>query len=150
MAANGTPGFCKNGTFGTPKDVTAANTVATGVSTIATDSYLLFTADATNGSLVEFVRIMPTASAANTNTVATVIRFFVSTVASGATTAANTHCIYEVAIPIISASSSTLANNPIDVPLNLRLPASATLLATTHIAAAANTFWKCSAFGGDY
>ncbi len=152
MSGNAIPQFCKNGTFGTPQAVAAALVRSDGVAVtgIGTDIYKLLTADATNGSLVEFVRVMVAANAAGISTNATVLRFYISTVTSGNTAAADTHLIYEVAIPIIVAASATLANNPIDIPLNLRLPAGTTLLVSSHIAAASNTWWVCTPYGGDY
>lgn len=149
MASNTTPNFTKNGTVGF-KPITAANTKSDGAGTIATDIFLVFTADATNGSFVEYVRFMPTATAAGTATTVTVGRVFLSTQASGATTSANTIMIAEVALPSVTADSTSAANNPIDVPINLRLPASMTILATNHAAPAANTAWTAAAFGGDY
>ncbi len=150
MAGNALPQFCASGSLGTPQNMSAANTNGQGAGTIATDIYLLFTADATNGSLVEYVRIYPTASAAATNTAATVIRIFASSITTSTTTSANTHLLYEIAIPIVSADSASLAQLYYDVPLNIRLPASWTILATTHVVANANTAWKAVAVGGHF
>lgn len=149
MAGNATPQFCKNGSLGTPVVVTAANTNGQGAGTIATDIFLFFTADATNGSFVEYVRLNPTATTP-TATGATVARIFWSTQTSGSTTNANTHLIAEVALPITSADNASTATNPIDVPINFRLPAGATLLVTNHAAPTANTGWKTMAVAGDY
>lgn len=152
---NTSPQFCKNGSFGSGTAAvplaTSANTKSDGSSTgIGTDMTLVFSADATYGSLVEYVRFFPTASVANTSTVATVLRLYVSSANSGATTAANTTCIYESAQPIVVAASSTIANNPIDIPVNMRIPAGWYVLASQHIAPATNTAWKALAVGGDY
>ena len=149
MAGNATPQFTKNGTIGAPLVITAANTSSQGGGTIATDIFKMLTADATNGSFVEFVRWIATATTP-TNTTATVGRLFLSSVTSGATTTTNTHLISEVALPVVAADSTTLAGNYIDVALNIRLPAGWTLLATNHAAPAANTAWKAIPFGGDY
>ncbi len=150
MAGNASPQFCKNGVIGTPALLATACVRSDGVTTIATDSYLLLTADATNGTLVEYVRLIPVANAAGIATNATVIRFFLSTVTAGATTTNNTHLIKEVALGIVTASSATVPLNEFDVLLGIRIPAGLTLLATTHIGAAANTWYKAIAFGGDY
>jgi secreted PhoX family phosphatase len=149
MPGNATPQFTKNGIAGAVR-VTAANTSSEGDSTIGTSSFLVFTADATNGSFVEFVRWMPRASVALTATTATVGRLFLSTQSSGATTNANTNLLAEVTLPSVTADSNSQGNSPIDIPLNIRIPAGQSLLATTHAAPAANTSWGVQAFGGDY
>ena len=91
MAANSNPRFTKIGKISSVL-VTAANTSSQGGGTVATDIFLAFTADSTNGSFVERVRLIPTATAATTTT-ASVARVFVSSVASGATTSANTYLL---------------------------------------------------------
>lgn len=148
-AANTAPQFTKNGTLGFVP-ITAANTKSDGAGTIGTDIFKAFTADSTNGSFVEYVRFNPTATAANTTTTATVGRVFASSQTTGATTSANTIMLAEVALPSVSADSSTVANNPIDVPLNIRLPAGYTILVTCHSAPAASTAWTATAVGGDF
>ena len=151
MGHNATPGFTKNG-FANTSVLALANAKSdgTGNLTSSVTIYKLLTADSTNGSYCDFARIMCVASAAATNTVATVIRFYVSTITTGATTAADTFLVAEVALPIISADSATLAQNQVDVPLGLRLAASQTLLVSTHAAAASNTTWNVTLFGGDF
>ena len=149
MAGNATPQFTKNGTIGAPVNITAANTSSQGGGTIATDIFKMLTADATNGTFIEFVRWIPTATTPTTTT-ATVGRLFLSSVTSGATTNANTHLIAEVALPAIAADNASTAANWLDVTLNIRIPAGWTLLATCHAAPAANTAWKAIPFGGDY
>ena len=149
MAGNATPQFTQNGNIGTPQNVTAANTSSEGGGTIATDIFKIFTADATNGSFVEYVRFIPTATAPTTTT-ATVGRLFISTVQAGATTNANTHLIAEIVLPAVAADNAASAVNWIDIPLNFRIPAGNTLLVTNHAAPAANSVWKAIPFGGDY
>lgn len=149
MAGNATPQFTKNGIFGTIT-VTGANTKSDGAGTIATDIFLAATADATNGSWVEAVRWIPTATAANTATGATVGRIFISTKTSGVTTSADTFLFAEVTLASQTADSSTNAVSPIDVPMNIRLPAGYTVLVTNHAAPAANTAWRANVIGGDY
>ncbi len=149
MASNATPSFCKNGNLGTPANITAANTSSQGGGTIATDIFKIFTADATNGSLVEYVRFVPTATTP-ANTTATTGRVFWSTQTSGATTTSNTHLLGEVNLMLQSADNSAGPTFPVDLPLNIRLPAGATILVTCHAAPAANTAWKAIAVGGDF
>ena len=148
MPANSDPIFTKNGKIGSVL-VTAANTSSQGGGTIGTTIFLAFTADATNGSFVQRVRLIPTATAATTTT-ATVARVFVSTVASGATTSANTYLVAEITLPAIAADNASTAVQPFDVPLGFALPASGTILITTHAAPAANTAWRAVVIGGDY
>lgn len=147
---NATPRFTKLANIGTAL-VDAANTNSDGTGNITTPTmYLLFTPDATNGSFLEFVRIMVTASAASTAGAATTIRLYLSTQSSGATTNANTKLIAEIAIPAITADVSGTATNYFDVPLGVSIPPTLFLLASTHVAANANTHYNLVAFGGDY
>jgi hypothetical protein len=135
--------------------VTAANTSSEGGGTVGTNIFLAYSPGA-NDSYVDFLRWMPTASAAGTNTTATVGRVFISSVNSGATTSANTFLIYEVVLPQVSADSASGANNPIDVPLGFRLPGSNAavgamyLLVTNHAAPATSTQWVTTTFGANY
>lgn len=149
MPANNDPIFSKNGHIESVL-VTAANTSSQGGGTIATDIFKAFTADATNGSYVRFVRLIPTASAAGTATTATVARIFLSTQTSGATTSTNTWLIAEYTLPAVTADSTSAAVIWFDIPLNLSVPAGYTILATTHAAPAANTAWRFLVVGGDY
>lgn len=149
MPGNTLPIFTRQGLM-SGIAVTAANTRSDGVGTIATDIFLAFTADATNGSFVESISIWPQASVAATATTATVARVFASSVTSGATTATNTHPLGELALPSQSADSSTLAVYPLSLTLNLVLPPGWTILVTTHAAPAANTSQKAVVKGGVY
>lgn len=148
MAGNAIPQFTKNGAINSVL-VTAANTSSQGGGTIATDIFKAFTADATNGSFVEYVRFSATATTP-TNTTATVARVFVSSVTSGATTSANTFLVAEMALPATAADNASTAINPFDIALNIRLPAGWTILVTNHAAPAANTAWRLVVVGGDY
>jgi hypothetical protein len=129
--------------------VTAANTSSQGGGTIGTDIFLAFTADATNGSFIQRVRLLPTGTAATTTT-ATVGRIFISTQASGATTSSNTYLVAEVTLPAIAADNASAAAIWYDVTLGIPVPASATILVTNHAAPAANTAWRAVVFAGDY
>lgn len=129
---------------------TAANTSSQGGGTIGTDIFKAFTADATYGSWASRIRLTPTSTAASTPTAATVIRVFVSSQASGATTSANTWLIKEIALGAQTADSPTAATFSIEEPLNFAMDPSFTILVTTHTANAANTGWQCVVFGGKY
>lgn len=148
MPGNVNPQFTLNGVIGSAR-VTAANTSSAGGGTIGTDIFKVVTADATNGTFIEFVRCMAIATTP-TNTTATVLRLFVSSITAGATTNADTFLIAEMALPITAADNAATAVNPLDIPINFRLPAGWTLLVTNHAAPTANTNWIATAIGGDY
>lgn len=120
-----------------------------GVGTIATDLFVLFTADATDGSYVSKIRISAAATTPTTMT-ASVIRIFISSLTSGSTTAANTVLLTEISTAAIPAANASNAINYYEVPCDFALPASYTLLASIHANVAANTRWQFLTFGGDY
>lgn len=148
MPGNTDPIWTRNGKISSVL-VTAANTSSQGGGTIGTDIFLAFTADSTNGSFVQRVRLIPTATTPTTTT-ATVARIFISTQASGATTSANTFLVAEVTLPAIAADNASAAAIYYDVTLGVPLPASGTILVTNHASPAANTAWRATVFGGDY
>ena len=149
MPANSDPIFTKNVKTSSVL-VTAANTSSQGGGTVATDIFLLGTADATNGSYIRKVRMIPTASVAATTTTATVARIFISTVSSGATTSANTRLIAEVSLAAIPAAHSTTAVFWQDLAVNEPIGAGESILVTNHAAPAASTAWRFVMFYGDY
>lgn len=149
MAANTSPIFTLTPNIGTVTITTAsANTSSAGGGTVATDIFKAFTSGSF-GSFVQFVRFMCVATAP-TNSVATTLRVFLSTVGSGATTAANTFCIAEVSVPLIAADNSTAATNYYDVPINKAIPTGYFIHVTQHLAQTANQNWVAITFGGDY
>ena len=149
MAANALAAFTKTGKMGMV-ELGAVNTKSDGSGTIGTDLWLAFTADATNGSYIRFVRFQPTATTAATAMTPTTLRVFVSTATSGATTAANTTLWGEVSMTAQTADHSTNSTFPLDVPCNFWLPAGNTILVSTHVVAAANTKVKALVVAGDY
>ena len=148
MPANTDPIFTRIGSIKSVL-VTAANTSSQGGGTIGTDIFLASTADATNGSFIQRVRFVATATAALTTT-ATVGRVFISTQASGVTTSANTFLFQEVPLIATAADNATTQAQPIDIILGFVLPLSYTILVTNHAAPAANTAWRALVIGGDY
>jgi hypothetical protein len=151
MSGNSQPQFTRQGNIGSVLAGGAALTTSDGSSgTIGTNIFVAFTADATNGSYVDFLRLLPVASSAGTSTNATTVRIYVSSVATGSTTTSNTYLIAEQALPIIVADQTTTADSPWDIPLGFRLPAGYTLLVSCHEANAANTAIRATVFGGDY
>lgn len=109
-----------------------------------------FTAGA-NGSYVDKVRFFCVSSAAATNSVATTLRVFLSTVASpGATLTTDTYLVGEIAVPIIAAAHSTNNTNYYDVILDMVIPTGTYLHVCQHVAQTANQNWNALAIGGDF
>jgi hypothetical protein len=152
MSANVRPQFTQKANFASSAlpavAVTAANTSSEGGGTVGTSIFLLATAGASD-SWVDSVVWWPTATTPTTTT-ATVARIFLSTVGTGTTTSANTFLIAEITLPAVSADSASAANNPLEFPLNERVPAGAFLLVTNHSAPAASTQWIARAKMQDY
>jgi hypothetical protein len=147
MAANNNPIFTLTPNINSVL-VTAANTSSQGGGTVATDIFKAFTAGV-NGSYVEKIRVVPTATAP-TATTATVARIFVSNVTAGATTSANTFLVWEGTLPIVNADNASSGVDIREFPFQFYLPASWTILVTNHAAPAASTAWRFVVFGGDY
>lgn len=126
-----------------------ANTTSDGTSTIGTSSILLFTGG-TNGSYIDKIRLTPVGSVAATATTATVARFYTSTVTSGATARTDTFNFVEQALPAQTTDQTTTGINYWDISCGFVIPANTTILFSMHHAAAANTAWQATVFGGDY
>jgi hypothetical protein len=110
---------------------------------------LAFTAGA-NGSYVDFVRFYPSASA-SVNTVACVLRAFLSTVAApGATTQADTQLIGEFQVTIQAAGSTTNQAGFFDIPCKFQIPTGTYIHVTQSVAQTTNANWTATVFGGDY
>jgi len=95
------------------------------------------------------MRIFAGATGATTMT-ATVLRVYVSTKTSGATTNADTFLYQEVTVAGLSVDNASTALQYYEVPFNVALPASETILVSVNAASAAGTLWQCTVFGGDY
>ena len=150
MAANTNPQYGNKANVNTGVAVTAANTKSDGSGTIGTDLFVVLTAGA-NDTYVNSVDWWPTASAANTAVATTIARLFISSqVSPNATSSANTELIDEVSLPAATGANSSAANNPVSRPLNRRVPAGYTLLASNHAAPNANTAWKAVPDSLDY
>lgn len=148
MPANSDPIFSRVGSISAIA-VTAANTSSQGGGTIATDIFKAFTADATNGGLIQFGYWILCESTINTASTATVGRVFISSVSSGATTSTDTWMYDERALAS-QTPSSTVAGTKILVPFNFAIDPGFTILVTNHAAPAANTHWKFVVVGGKY
>lgn len=142
MAANTTPIYSKAPDIqGIGAIVTANNTkdITSGT------SYLVFTADATNGGLVDHIRIK--ADPAN-NTAATVFRFFLN---NGSTTgtATNSFFIGELSIPANTASA-TAALPDFIYPVGFPLPAGWKIYCTVGTAPGGSGQFTATAIGGKF
>ena len=151
MAAGTQPIFTGTPTIGlaTWLPATTANTKSDGTGTIGTDILKVMTAGA-NGAFFNKLRFNPCSSVAATATTASVIRVFLSTVSSGATTNANTLLLGELAAPSQTADQTTTATNYIEFPLGFAVPTGYYIHFSMHHSAAANTSWECTGYGGDY
>lgn len=150
MAGNTTPIFSRIGIISASAIGTTAAVSSSGVGTIGTNIFNVFTADATNGSFVQRIRFSPSATTAATSTAATVHRIYVSSVSTGATTQANAWLFQEVACAAQSAAATTTATAYVEVPLNFALPPNYTILVNSSVVNNANTSWTAIVFGGAY
>lgn len=151
MGGNVQPQFTRQSNFlSTEFGGTALTTSDGSGGTFGTSMIIIFTADATNGSYVEAVRILAVASVASTATAATTARLYVATTNSGSTSTANCGLIIEVALPIITANVSGTATNVYDIPLGIRINAGTYLAISSHVVNNANTSLRATVFGNDY
>lgn len=138
MAGNSTPIFTKVGDVQWAIGITTANTttdLTTGT------SYLVFTADATNGGYVQKIRFR----SLGTN-VATVIRVWIN---NGSTTGtASNNTLYDEMSLASSTASNTSALAVYELPLNIALPPSYRLYVT--IGTAVATGYDAIVVGGKY
>jgi hypothetical protein len=106
-------------------------------------SYLLFTADATNGGFVQKLRLRATPAG---NTSATVLRLWIN---NGSTTGTATNNILfdEISLPVVTASATAAVAN-YEIPLNFALPPGYRLYAT--IGASSANGWYGTVIGGKY
>lgn len=119
-----------------------------GVGTVATDHFKCFTAGS-NGSIVNRIRINPAASA-STSMTASCIRFYISTISSGSTTAADTVLFAELSVAALAAAHTTNANLFYEIPCGFTLPTGYYIHASIDDNLAANTRWQILVFGGDF
>lgn len=142
MAANNDPIYSRLG------DVQWIGAIVTANNTLnitAGTSYLVFTADATNGGFVREVRIK--ADPAN-NTAATVVRLWLN---NGATTgtAANSIFLTEMSLAATTASA-TAALPDFVIPLNFPLPAGYKIYLTIGTAPGGSGQFSATAISGKY
>lgn len=140
MAANANPIYSRTADVQWIGYMVTANTTA---DLTAGTSYLVFTADATNGGFVSKIRFRATPAG---NTTATVARVWIN---NGSTTgtAANNILFDEITLPVTTASTTTATPN-YEMPVNIALPAGYRIYATIHTASANG--WAATAVGGKY
>ena len=121
--------------------VTANNTIDLTTGT----SYLVFTADATNGGFVS--RVIVKANPAN-NTAATVVRLWLN---NGSTTgtSSNSALVAEQGIPA-TVASATVALPDFTIPLNMALPPGYKIYLTIGTAPGGSGEFTATAIGGKY
>ena len=129
---------------------TSNGTAATGISGTSGEMIVVATGDATNGSYLQRIRFRWTGSTSTSAATSPVVRLYVSTVSSGATTSSNTYCIEEIVMGVQTAASATVATFPYDVALNFILPAGSFLLASVSAKPTANTEICMTVYGGNY
>lgn len=138
MAGNTSPIWSKIGDIQWGITVATANTT-TDLTTGTT--YLIFTADATNGGYLQKLRVRPL----GTN-VATVLRIWIN---NGATTgAATNNTLYDEVSLGSSTASQTSALALYELPMNMALPAGYKIYVTLGTTVAAG--FDVSAIGGKY
>lgn len=140
MASNFNPIFTRVADVQWISYIVTANTTA---DLTAGTSYLLFTADATNGGYVQKARFRSTPAG---NTTATVLRLWIN---NGSTTGTATNNILydEITLPAVTASG-TAAQPSYEIPLNIALPPGYKLYATIHTGSANG--WAATVIGGKY
>lgn len=153
MPANTQPLFTLTPNIGRARITTTyAQVKSDGTSAGSSNDFMVkvFTAGA-NGSYIDRIRFFCVANAAATNSVATTLRAFLSTVASpGATANTDTFLIGEVSVPIISSSNSTNATSFYEIILGFAIPSGTYIHVSQHIAQTTNQAWNAIAIGGDY
>jgi hypothetical protein len=137
MAANTAP------IYGRTPDIQLAGSIIGSSANTATDgtganTTLIYTADQTEGSYVQYVKLKSVST-----TAATVARLWYCSATGAFTpgttnTAANTTMIAEIGIPLWTASN-TLASPDIVIPVNMPLPPSTKLLMTFGTSTGAGT-----------
>lgn len=153
MPANTSPIFTLTPNVGQVKITTTyAQVKSDGTSAGTTTDFVVkaFTSGA-NGSYVDKIRFNVVASAAATTSVNTIVRAYLSTVASpGATTSSDTHLLGEINIPATAASHSTTATQNWDLPINQAIPTGKYIHVSQHVAQTTNQQIQATVFGGDY
>lgn len=137
MAANTSPIFTRRPNITWASGITAANTAKDGTGTVDT----IFTADATEGSYLEKIKIRPK----GTN-VASVLRVFINNGSTNAT-ASNNVLFDEIGLPA-TTNTEVAAVAGLVIPMNIALPAGYKINVTLGTAVAGG--YAVAGVGGDY
>jgi hypothetical protein len=137
MAGNTDPIYSRVGDIQWATPSATQNQAFDGTGTVAT----VFTADATNGGFVSYVKAKPLGTA-----VVSSLRIFLNNGSTNATAANNT-LIGEVTLPAVTIAQNA-ANAEVMYPLNIALPAGykINVAITTTVAAS----WAVTAVGGKF
>lgn len=157
MAANTNPLFSITPNVGTALLGTTSAQVKSDGTSAGTGTDLMYCAfiSGANGSYVQKIRFNCVANAA-TNSIATVLRIYISTVSAsigvavGATTNANTFLLAEVSVPLLNAANSTNSTNYYEIALNMAIPTGRYIHVSQHVAQTTNQAWNAKVIGGDY
>lgn len=158
MAANNNPIFTGTPNIGKVKIGTTSAQVKSDGTSAGTGTDLMYCAykTGTNGSFITSVRFNTVATAV-TNSVATVLRVYLTTVTvtsgavvAGATTAADTQLLAEVGVEVQSSANATVGTNFREVPIMKAIPTGYGILVSQHTAQNTNQNWQATCFAGDY
>jgi hypothetical protein len=149
MAANTSPIYSLTPNI-SGVEITAGNTNSDGTGNVGSNLFKIYTAGV-NGSYVSVIRWSAVGTTAGTNTTATVGRLFITSITSGSTSpGTNIWLLAEYGLAVQSADNASTATFFIEVPVYKALPAGWCIVASNHVAPAANTGWQAVAYGGDY
>lgn len=142
MPANVEPIYSRTPDVQWAESITAANTT---IDLSSGTSYLVFTADASEGGFLNEIRIKANPSA---NTAATVFRFWINNGGSLATPA-NSAIFGEMAVPATVASNSNPTPDFV-YPVNKPIPPGYAIYITLGTAPGGSGEFTATAFGGKY
>lgn len=149
MAANTAPIWTRTPVI-TPVTITqsSANVNSTAPGTIGTNCFLACSS-AADGSFLQKVRFTFVSTTHAINSVGTTLQIYISTINTGATSAANTWLLAEAQA---AAQTITTTTSPyvIEVPINMGVQASRYILVAQSIAQNANANWNAIAICGEY
>jgi hypothetical protein len=128
---------------------TAANVNTTAPGTIGTNCFLAFTSGV-NGSYLQKVRFSFVSTTSVISSVNTTLQVYLSSINTGATSAANTDLLAQVQAAAQTVSAVTTAPYQIEIPINFAIPASRYILVTQSVAQTTNANWQALVIGGDY
>jgi hypothetical protein len=128
---------------------TTANVNTAAPGTIGTNCFLAFTSGA-DGSYLQKIRFSFVSTTSVISSVATTLQVYLSTINTGATSAANTDLITQVQAAAQTVSAVTTAPYQIEIPLNFAIPTTRYILVTQSVAQTTNANWQAMVIGGNY